>query len=88
MSDAQSWYVGHTKVHQGALVCENLPRQGYAAYLPRINVIKRIRGLSHVEPLFPRYVFVQPASTQHHWPPSGRPWGCLPSFVLAWSLDK
>lgn len=71
MPDAQPWYVVHTKVRQEALACDNLSRQGYAVYLPRIKVMKRIRGLAQVlpEPLFPRYVFVQPASSQQSLAP-------------------
>jgi transcriptional antiterminator RfaH len=58
------WYVVHTKARQEQSACENLVRQGYAVYLPRIKVIKRIRGLQQavLEPLFPRYIFLQPAS--------------------------
>jgi len=58
------WYVVHTKARQEQPACENLVRQGYAVYLPRIKVMKRIRGLQQVvlEPLFPRYIFLQQAS--------------------------
>jgi transcriptional antiterminator RfaH len=58
------WYVVHTKARQEQPACENLARQGYAVYLPRIKVMKRIRGLQQavLEPLFPRYIFLQPAS--------------------------
>jgi transcriptional antiterminator RfaH len=71
MPDAQPWYVVHTKVRQEAMACDNLTRQGYSVYLPRIKVMKRIRGLVQVllEPLFPRYVFVQPASSQQSLAP-------------------
>jgi transcriptional antiterminator RfaH len=58
------WYVVHTKARQEQSACENLVRQGYAVYLPRIKVIKRLRGLQQAvfEPFFPRYIFLQPAS--------------------------
>jgi transcriptional antiterminator RfaH len=58
------WYVVHTKARQEQPACENLLRQGYAVYLPRIKVIKRIRGMQQpqLEPLFPRYIFLQPSS--------------------------
>lgn len=71
MPDAQPWYVVLTKVRQEALACDNLSRQGYAVYLPRIKVMKCIRGQAQVllEPLFPRYVFVQPASSQQSLAP-------------------
>lgn len=61
------WYVVHTKVRQEQTACENLARQGYAVYLPRIKILKRLRGRqqAQLEPLFPRYVFVQPGSLAH-----------------------
>jgi transcriptional antiterminator RfaH len=71
MSDKRSWYVVYTKASQEKVACENLLRQGYVVYLPRIKVVKRIRGLVQVllEPLFPRYVFVQPASAEQSLAP-------------------
>lgn len=61
------WYVVHTKVRDEQTACENLARQGFAVYLPRIKVLKRIRGRqqARLEPLFPRYIFFQPRSTAH-----------------------
>lgn len=62
-----SWYVVHTKVRQEQTACENLARQGYAVYLPKLKVLKRIRGRQQPrhEPLFPRYLFLQPESASH-----------------------
>ncbi len=61
------WYVVHTKVRQEQTACENLARQGFAVYLPRIKALKRIRGRQQakLEPLFPRYIFFQPRSAAH-----------------------
>lgn len=61
------WYVVLTKPRQEVLARENLARQGYFAYLPRLKVLKRGRSRQEVrlEPLFPRYMFVQPSSSQH-----------------------
>lgn len=61
------WYVVHTKLRQEQTACENLTRQGYSVYLPRIKVLKRIRGRqqARLEPLFPRYIFFQPRSAAH-----------------------
>jgi transcriptional antiterminator RfaH len=58
------WYVVHTKARQEQPACDNLVRQGYTVYFPRIKVIKRVRGQQEavLEPLFPRYVFLQPLS--------------------------
>ncbi len=63
------WYVVHAKPQQEQLACDNLARQGYAVYLPRIRVLKRSRRLARqelqFEPLFPRYLFIQPSSQDH-----------------------
>jgi transcriptional antiterminator RfaH len=61
------WYVAHTKVRQEQVALDNLVRQGYAAYLPRIKILKRIRGRqqTQLEPMFPRYMFFQPESAAH-----------------------
>jgi transcriptional antiterminator RfaH len=58
------WYVVHTKVRQEQIAFDNLARQGYTAYLPRIKILKRSRGRqqAQLEPLFPRYTFFQPGS--------------------------
>lgn len=63
------WYVVHTKPQQEQLACDNLVRQGYQVYLPRIRVLKRSRRLrrqeAQLEPLFPRYLFIQPGTPGH-----------------------
>jgi transcriptional antiterminator RfaH len=61
------WYVVHTKVRQEQSACDNLARQGYTVYLPRIKVLKRIRNRQQAQqvPLFPRYLFFQPGSVVH-----------------------
>ena len=58
------WYVVHTKVRQEQVAFDNLARQGYTVYLPRIKILKRSRGCqqAQLEPLFPRYTFFQPGS--------------------------
>lgn len=67
LSADRPWYVAHTKVRQEQTACENLARQGYKVYLPRIKVLKRSRGRQQVqfEPMFPRYIFFQPGSAAH-----------------------
>ena len=66
---APPWYVVHTKPQQEQVACENLARQRYAVYLPRIKVLKRSRRSKcqemQLEPLFPRYIFFQPSSIGH-----------------------
>lgn len=67
--DLTHWYVVHTKPQQEQVACENLTRQGYEVYLPRIKLLKRSRRLRcqemQLEPLFPRYLFIQPGSPEH-----------------------
>ncbi len=55
------WYAVQTKPRQESVAQEQLQRQGYAAYLPRIRLKKRRRSqwLDVNEPLFPRYRFIQ-----------------------------
>ncbi len=61
------WYVVMTKVRQEQLASDNLVRQGYVVYLPRLKILRRLRGRQQakLEPLFPRYLFVQPGSNAH-----------------------
>ncbi|MDP2851898.1 MAG: transcription termination/antitermination NusG family protein [Gallionella sp.] len=61
------WYVVHTKVRQEQTACENLARQGYGVYFPRVKVLKRRRGRqqAQTEAMFPRYIFLQPGSQAH-----------------------
>jgi transcriptional antiterminator RfaH len=61
------WYVVHTKARQEQTACENLARQGYKVYLPQMKMLKRSRGRQQArfEPLFPRYIFLQPGSAAH-----------------------
>lgn len=58
MSD---WYAVFTKPHKEGVARDNLQRQGFTAYLPRIRQPRYRRGqwVGTIEPLFPRYLFVQ-----------------------------
>lgn len=55
------WYVVYTKPRQEVVAEENLERQRYEVYLPRIAQPRRRQGQwrQHIEPLFPRYLFVR-----------------------------
>jgi len=66
-SGAEPWYVVHTKVRQEQVASENLCRQGYNVYFPKIKLLKRSRGRQQArhEPMFPRYIFLQPESSSH-----------------------
>ena len=60
------WYVAHTKPQQERVAEENLSRQGYTVYLPRLKVLKNLRHGQQVgfEALFPRYIFFQPGHAE------------------------
>lgn len=56
------WYVMYTKPRQETVALENLQRQSYTVMYPRARLQKRKAGQGTVtvlEPLFPRYMFVQ-----------------------------
>ena len=55
------WYITQTKPRQEKLAQENLERQGYKTYCPRIMHSRHRRGVWQIisEPLFPRYLFMQ-----------------------------
>lgn len=57
----EHWYAVHTKARDEKLAEENLQRQGFATFLPRIKGSKRRRGrwLEVIEPLFPGYLFAR-----------------------------
>ncbi|MFV0277085.1 MAG: transcription/translation regulatory transformer protein RfaH [Parahaliea sp.] len=54
------WYAVQTKARRENVAEQNLQRQGFTVYLPRICQKKRLRGkwMPVVEPLFPRYIFI------------------------------
>ena len=55
------WYAIHTKPRQETLAAENLRRQEFEIYLPRIKQAHRYRHQCRdtIEPLFPRYLFIR-----------------------------
>lgn len=61
LNSVQQWYAVYCKPRQEAIAQQNLEHQGFAAYLPRVQV--RRRRLKHwvtsIEALFPRYLFVR-----------------------------
>lgn len=60
-NNIQQWYAVYCKPRQEAIAQQNLEHQGFAVYLPRVQV--RHRRLKHwvtkIEALFPRYLFVR-----------------------------
>lgn len=57
----ERWYVVFAKPRQESVALVHLERQGFTAWLPRLRVNRRHRGqwAERIEPLFPRYLFVQ-----------------------------
>jgi transcriptional antiterminator RfaH len=63
-SNAPSWYVAYTRPRMEQTAVFNLERQGFEVYLPLFKTCRRTdEGLQpwH-EPMFPRYLFLRPAS--------------------------
>jgi len=57
----RTWCAAFTKPRQEEVASEHLVRQGFRVYLPRLKQAKRRRErwVEAVEPLFPRYLFVE-----------------------------
>ncbi|MBE0613470.1 MAG: transcription/translation regulatory transformer protein RfaH [Burkholderiales bacterium] len=57
----ERWYAVCCKPRQEMVAEENLLRQGFQVYLPRIRIRLRRRGqwIDAVEVLFPRYIFIR-----------------------------
>lgn len=57
----ERWYAVCCKPRQELVAQENLARQGFHVYLPRIQLKKRRRGswVDVIEVLFPRYIFIR-----------------------------
>jgi transcriptional antiterminator RfaH len=61
MGQMECWFAVCCKPRQELVAQENLARQGFPVYLPRISVKRRRGGqwLDVVEILFPRYLFIR-----------------------------
>lgn len=67
----RDWYLVFCKPRQELTAKLNLERQGYQVYLPMIRGIKRCNGkkVARIEPMFPRYLFIQLAQGIDSWGP-------------------
>lgn len=67
----KAWYLIYSKPQQERLALENLERQGYPSYLPLIRNRKRRKGryTAVIEPMFPRYLFVNLSDESDNWGP-------------------
>lgn len=65
------WLVVNTHPHKETLALENLERQGFETYCPKIRKSIRHARRSEVvlRPLFPGYVFVAPSEREPLWRP-------------------
>ena len=56
-----NWYAVHTKTRQEVVAEQNLQRQGFELYAPKVLLRKRKRDkwTKVVQPLFPRYLFIR-----------------------------
>lgn len=61
LGESMHWYLVHTKPRQERCALENLERQGYQCYLPRLPTERLRQGVLAVsdQPLFPRYLFIR-----------------------------
>lgn len=68
-AEADSWIVASTHPHKEQVALDNLGRQGFHAYCPRIRRrIRHARRLQQVlRPLFPGYVFIQLNPQKEQW---------------------
>jgi transcriptional antiterminator RfaH len=57
----ERWYAVCCKPRQESVAEENLLRQNFKVYLPRVRIRQRRRGqwIEAVEVLFPRYIFIR-----------------------------
>jgi len=65
------WYVVHSHPNSERRALENLARQGYTAWLPRVRKRRRHARRSEVvlRPLFPRYLFIETDLLVTPWRP-------------------
>lgn len=67
----RNWYVIHCKPRQDDRALENLVRQGFECYLPRLRVERLRDGRSVIaeESLFPGYLFIRLDASKDNWAP-------------------
>lgn len=63
------WYLIHSKPKQEYRAYEHLENQGFDVYLPQLQLFKLKKGKQDkgIEPLFPRYLFIQLHETSSAW---------------------
>jgi transcriptional antiterminator RfaH len=71
MSSDRAWYLIYTKPNLENSADENLQRQGFATYLPRVEQRRRRNGryITRIEAFFPRYLFIHLNADSDNWSP-------------------
>lgn len=72
MQDAEpNWFAVYTKPRQEKIALENLERQGFRCFLPMaVNPYqRRTERIPRIEPLFPRYLFLNAIADQQSLSP-------------------
>lgn len=71
MSTDRRWHLVYCKPRQERVAKLNLERQGFVTYLPLVRQSRRRLGrrLDVVEPLFPRYLFIELSRKTDNWAP-------------------
>lgn len=66
-----NWHLIYSKAQQELVAKTNLEQQSYPVYLPMCSVQKRVRGVCRmvVEPMFPRYLFIELDALKDDWGP-------------------
>lgn len=69
--DGRAWYLVYCKPRQEGVAKTNLERQGFRAYLPLARVARKRLGrrVPVLEPLFPRYLFIELSTETDNWGP-------------------
>ncbi len=69
--EGKSWYLIYSKPRAERQALTHLERQGYCCYLPRLRATRKVRGKlqAHVEPMFPRYLFISLDTSSDNWAP-------------------
>jgi len=71
MNNNKSWYLVYTKARSESLAADNLARQEYQTYLPLFKKtrIRNAQAKQVIEPLFPRYIFIELDTETDNWSP-------------------
>ena len=70
-NEPEPWWVVYTKPRQEFRALEQLENQSYTCFLPTLHIKTRRHGKAtlFVEPLFPRYLFLQLNEAARRWEP-------------------